>query len=362
MKQYPFLQLDKAKVRSNLKKMALKASDKRIKFRPHFKTHQSLEIGSWYQEFPIDGITVSSLKMAKYFAEDGWDSITIAFPFNILEVNEINKLASKTDLRVLAVDSNMIEKLDNNLTSELSVYIEIDPGYGRSGIHFNDYKNIENLISAVDSADKIKLHGFYSHAGHSYKCRSKNEIIQFSNPIIYSLSKLKSKYGLSFCFGDTPSCSVLEDFDAIDEISPGNFIFYDWIQSRIGSCKPEEIAIAMSCPVVAKYTSRNELLIHGGAVHFSKDHDTLENGEYYYGQIAETKDSGWGTPVEGCYLKSISQEHGIVKCSDKFFKNTKVGDILSVLPIHSCLTADLMGTYHTTEGGTISHLSDKIYK
>ena len=56
---YPFLQLDEVKVRNNIKKMAAKASGSGIKFRPHFKTHQSLEIGNWFREFPIDGITVS---------------------------------------------------------------------------------------------------------------------------------------------------------------------------------------------------------------------------------------------------------------------------------------------------------------
>ncbi|MBO6650700.1 MAG: alanine racemase [Balneola sp.] len=339
--------------------MAAKASGSGIKFRPHFKTHQSLEIGNWFREFPIDGITVSSLKMAKYFASDGWKSITVAFPFNILEIDELNELASGIDLRVLVVDSRSVKELDQSLTADVSVYIEIDPGYRRSGIHLNDTEQIDKLISAVNNAEKLTLHGFYSHAGHSYKCRSTSDLIEFSKSITDSLSMLKNKYDLPICFGDTPSCSVLKNFGGIDELSPGNFVFYDWIQTQIGSCDPEDIAIAMKCPVVAKYPSRNELLIHGGAVHFSKDYDLLKNREAYFGQVVENSVANWGKPVRECYLKSISQEHGIVKCSDDFFNDTETGDIITILPIHSCLTADLMGSYLTTDNVKITHLSEK---
>jgi D-serine deaminase-like pyridoxal phosphate-dependent protein len=355
----PTLVLDRNKTLENINKMSSKISNLGLKFRPHFKTHQSLEIGNWFREFPIDGITVSSLKMAKYFASGGWKSITVAFPFNILDIKEINALASKIDLRVLVVDSESAIELDKRLTSNVSVYIEIDPEYGRSGIHFNDTEQIDKLISTLNNTKKLTLHGFYSHAGHSYKCRSTNDLEQFSKAIIKSLSQLKNKYDLPICFGDTPSCSVLKNFGAIDELSPGNFVFYDWIQTQIGSCDPDEITIAMKCPVVAKYTSRNELLIHGGAVHFSKDYDLLDSGEPYFGQVVQTLNGQWGKPIENCFLKSVSQEHGIIKCTDEFFNDTKPGDIITILPIHSCLTADLMGSYLTTDNERISHLSEK---
>ena len=115
----------------------------------------------------------------------------------------------------------------------------------------------------------------------------------------------------------------------------------------------------MKCPVVAKYPSRNELLIHGGAVHFSKDSDILENGEPYFGQVVENHKIAWGNLLEGCYLKSVSQEHGIVRCNQDFFTEINIGDPVTILPIHSCLTADLMGKYHRTDGKIVPHLSEK---
>ena len=51
-----------------------------VDFRPHFKTHRSREVGRWFRDFGVAAITVSSVDMAQYFSNDGWDDITIAFP------------------------------------------------------------------------------------------------------------------------------------------------------------------------------------------------------------------------------------------------------------------------------------------
>ena len=74
--------------------MADRAIQYNVRLRPHFKTHQSRQIAGWFREAGINCITVSSLKMAEYFAADGWDDITVAFPVNVLEHERINRLAA----------------------------------------------------------------------------------------------------------------------------------------------------------------------------------------------------------------------------------------------------------------------------
>ena len=96
----PTLILDKKRCLANIEKMANKAKRNNINFRPHFKTHQSAEIGSWFRNFDVTSITVSSVRMAKYFAANGWNDITIAFPVNILEIGQINELALKISLNI----------------------------------------------------------------------------------------------------------------------------------------------------------------------------------------------------------------------------------------------------------------------
>lgn len=355
------LLIDTKQTRENIKKMILKTRENSVEFRPHFKTHQSHEIGNWFKEFGVNGITVSSIKMGEYFKNSGWNSITIAFPVNVLEHKRINTLASNIDLRVLVSEESALNTLISSINKPLGVYIELDPHYGRSGVAINDVDNIHRLISIIRDSELLSFQGFYTHAGHSYKCRSKEEIQSLASSILKELEILKTQINAPVCYGDTPSCSVLDDFGVIDQISAGNFVFYDWTQVNIGSCTPEEISVAVTVPVVGKNSRKNELLVHGGAVHFSKDSFTDEKGFTYYGVVAERRELGWGLPLIENKLVSISQEHGILSCSKSFFDETNIGDMITILPIHSCLTADLMGSYKTLSGNEIDHMNKKAF-
>src|SRR5690606_14524169 len=93
--------LDKEVVLRNIERMAKKAAEHRLRFRPHFKTHQSAEVGEWFRAFGVEAITVSSVRMAEYFAVSGWNDITIAFSVNVLELFNINRLAANIRLNVL---------------------------------------------------------------------------------------------------------------------------------------------------------------------------------------------------------------------------------------------------------------------
>ena len=164
------------------------------------------------------------------------------------------------------------------------------------------------------------------------------------------------------CYGDTPNCSAQDNFEGIDEITPGNFVFYDLIQHALGSCSPEDIAVAMLCPVTGKYSDPRRMVIHGGAVHFSKESMSV-NDRVVFGQVAANANpadqgkGGWDPLPEVAFLTGISQEHGILEACESIFNQTALGDMLHILPVHSCLTANLMKTYQTLEGELIQTLN-----
>ena len=124
----PTLVLDEQKCKANIRKMAAKAEANGVEFRPHFKTHQSLEIGSWFREVGVTKITVSSVDMALYFAQDAWQDITIAFPVNLLEIDPINQLAEQLNLTILLEDSTTAQRLDGLLSAKVNVFIKINIG------------------------------------------------------------------------------------------------------------------------------------------------------------------------------------------------------------------------------------------
>ena len=346
--------------------MAKKANDHSVVLAPHFKTHQSPEIGEWFKEEGVKAITVSSVKMAAYFTENGWRDITIAFPANVLEIEVINQIiAAGVDLKLLVVSATVVQLLDGGLKGKAKVFIEIDTGSHRSGVPAEAIEEVEELVKAINGSSNLDLYGFYCHAGNTYDADSTEEMQKIWQESIRKLSILKKQVtdvapNLKVRMGDTPGCSVVKDFTGIDEICPGNFVFYDLVMNYLDVCSEEMIAVAVACPVVAKNRQRNEVVIHGGAVHFSKDHLFDAREERFYGEIVVLEEDGWSPIIAGAKLKSLSQEHGILKVTDELMETLMVGDVIGVLPIHSCLTANLMKTYHTLDGREFTHM-EKVY-
>lgn len=358
MIRVPTLFLDPVRCKKNIAKMAAKARRNNVAFRPHVKTHQSLAVARWLKEERVAKITVSSLKMAAYFAQE-WDDITVAFPTNILEIETINSLASKIQLNLCIENVEVLEFLKNHLKAPVGIFLKMDIGYNRTGIAVDRFSLIDQLLSQMDQTPMLQFKGFLGHAGHSYQCRSKEAIEAVHQTSKEKFLILKSHYQeqypeLTLSYGDTPSCSVSEDFTGIDEIRPGNFIFYDLTQNIIGSNELDEIAVAMACPVVAMHPDRNEIVIYGGGVHLSKDRIEDPETGVIFGRIAEKKGSGWGACIPNMHLKSLSQEHGIVSVPKETMRDYAIGDLLWVLPVHSCMAADLMKEFHTPDGAILS--------
>jgi len=149
----------------------------------------------------------------------------------------------------------------------------------------------------------------------------------------------------------------VSDFAPADEIRPGNFVFYDWTQVQIGACAWDDVAVAVACPVVSLHPERGEVILYGGAVHLSKESLLRADGAQTFGAVVLPDAHGWGAPLAGVWLRSISQEHGVVHCEPHAYaelaQHVKVGDLVGVLPIHSCLTADLLKVYQTLGGERI---------
>ncbi len=358
----PTLLVNEQIVRRNLQHMARKAREHGLVLKPHVKTHQSRAIGGWMRDYGIEAITVSSVKMAEYFADAGWTDITIAFPCNPRQAKQLNRLAKEVQLSILLSDTDSFASLEHEFTEPMQVYIEINTGSGRTGLLPSFSDDIHRLATQISNTSNLQFTGLYSHPGHSYRCRSKKEIQAVNREVVKQMQRLKEELATDFpdltvCIGDTPCCSAGNDFKGVDDISPGNFVFYDLMQTQIGACTAGDIAVALTCPVVARYPRRNEIAVHGGAVHLSKEVLTDENGTHFGKIVSLDDDLQWNAPAAGCYLKSISQEHGIVACSATFFDTVEAGDLLGVLPVHSCLTADTMQGYVTTgDGNEIDHL------
>ncbi len=359
--QRPTLLVNEAICRHNIEKMSALAQRSGVTFRPHFKTHQSASMGEWFRDYGVSSITVSSVTMARYFAGHHWKDITVAFPVNLREIKEINTLAEKIHLNLLADHPAVVRTLAGQMKQETGIFIEVDTGYHRTGVHWENTDLTDALLETIGKTGFLRFRGFLSHTGNTYSASSPNEIMMLHRTAIERMNFLKERYlasfpGLIVSLGDTPSFSLTDTVRGIDEMRPGNFVFYDLMQQNLGACSYKDIAVAVACPVVATYPGRNELVVYGGAIHFSKEY-LMRDKQKIYGLAVRFTEKEWVPLEPAASLTALSQEHGILHMDARQIAAFQPGDLIYVLPVHSCLSANLMGRHLTTTGEELVHMN-----
>lgn len=357
----PTLLLHGPTCEANIKRMIARAEKHHVQLIPHFKTHQSARVAEWFREAGVTAITVTSVKMANYFAIQGWDNITIAFPTNVLEIDQLNELAAKVNLRIFVNSEATAKILKEQLQTDVKFYIETDVGDHRSGVDPNDLSGIKGILELTEGSN-LHFEGFYTHPGHTYSATSPQEVKAISRRTLEDLRSLKKHFqqdypDLRLALGDTPSCSITEDFADIDSIHPGNFVYYDLVQHSIGANRTEDIAICLAVPVVEVHVERKEVIVHSGWVHQGKDAITDTAGNTHHGLVVELSGKKWSTPISGARVNKLSQEHGVLSLPEEMMDQVKVGDVLGILPVHACATAVMMGEIWTTEGERLEMMS-----
>jgi D-serine deaminase-like pyridoxal phosphate-dependent protein len=150
--------------------------------------------------------------------------------------------------------------------------------------------------------------------------------------------------------GSTPTITMIDHLQGIDEARPGNYIFFDAFQAAIGSCSLDDCALTVLAAVVHRDRTRRKVVIDAGAIALSKDRGAVEFDETCgYGHVLGTEGNNLGLKIGG-----LSQEHGEIGVEDEdTLDRLKVGTRLRVLANHSCLTAAQHAHYNVLEGERI---------
>lgn len=368
----PTVLVDPERVRNNVQAMFARARQAGVGFRPHFKTHQSREVGEWIRELGVDRITVSSIAMAEGFVAAGWQDLTLALPAYpamlprvaaLLDRARIALLVDHPEAALALVQDSSLQEACAASGQNLPVWIKLDAGYGRAGVRWDRPEQLQTVIDALQ-ADWIERPGLLVHSGHSYERQGREAIAAVHQECLDRLLPLQARFAAEFSggrcalsVGDTPSCSLLDDFGPVDEIRPGNFVFYDLCQLQIGACTADQIAASVLCPVIGKDEERGRLILHGGAVHLSKDRMQDAEGSCFGWIAAEPYRGDWQLPDPARKLRSLSQEHGIVALSPSALRNYRIGDFVQVFPVHSCLACDMHSAYRSTTGEVLHRVN-----
>jgi D-serine deaminase-like pyridoxal phosphate-dependent protein len=149
--------------------------------------------------------------------------------------------------------------------------------------------------------------------------------------------------------GSTPTVTASDSLAGVDEVRPGNYVFYDWMQAAVGVCGVEDVAVSVLATVISHQRGAQHCIVDAGALAMSKDpgpHPAeLRRG---FGPLYR---SVTGAALEDTLaLVAVSQEHGFVGGAGSLEGRFAVGERLRIMPNHSCLTAALFDEYWVTRG------------
>jgi D-serine deaminase-like pyridoxal phosphate-dependent protein len=350
----PSLLVDLPRVRRNAERMSEIAHRNKVRLRPHIKTHKCIEVAKIQTEGHDGSITVSTLAEARAFAKHGFTDITYAVPIERGKFDDaIEILNSGVKLNLLTDDADTVNALDAT-GANFDVFLKIDCGTHRVGVEPESDAAV-TIPRIISDSKNLNFAGILTHAGHSYDVDSRDAILKVAHherDVMVELATRIGRKGIAvptISVGSTPTMSTIDSLDGVDEIRPGNYIFFDNFQATLGSCAFEDTALTVLAAVIHKDHSRRKLVIDAGAIALSKDRGPVGiDPGCGYGRVLDVEGNETGMRVTG-----LSQEHGEITASDDSFDRFKVGDRVRVLANHSCLTAAQHSHYNVMENGEI---------
>uniref|UniRef100_H2M7I3 Zgc:162816 n=1 Tax=Oryzias latipes TaxID=8090 RepID=H2M7I3_ORYLA len=317
----PALVVDLDKVKRNAQRMIERCQKMGVQLRPHMKTHKTLECADIMTAGSRRCIVVSTLAEAFFYAEHGFDDILYAYCLPFDKMERCAALSEKLDLfQVLLDHPDALDQLKK--------------------------RPLKN--GPIAGTEGVELTGVYAHCGNTYTCKGLEQIQAVAQEttsfVLDFMEKLRAA-GITCksSIGSTPSCShPVKDMAKLDEVHPGNYVFYDVQQSIIGSCCLDDVAVRVLSGVIGHCPHRNQLLIDCGWSGISLDG-------------AGKLSTGYAV-IEGhpnLKLLSMTQEHGRVEPISGLLDYSKypLGSLLTLIPYHSCATAMMHPVYHIHSDG-----------
>ena len=308
----------------NIDRMQGFAVEHDLDLRPHVKTHKCVEVGRRQVDAGAVGITAGNVGEAEVFAAAGFDDIFLAYPLwpSGTKGERIRRLATTARMRVGVDNLAAIEALADAMGEEpdrLQVVIEVDCGARRSGAP---------PAAAVDLARAARKRGLvpvgvYTYPGHGSSGPGSRELAaQDQEAALTAAVRTFGDVGLTaevVSAGSTPTVAFSTG-SVITEIRPGEYVFCDLDNLRLGACEEDQIALFVAATVVSDWVS-DQVILDVGTKALGRE-GTPGKG---YGGIAGKK----------AVLAKLNEYHGFVAVPAGESRPI-VGTAIPVVPNHVC--------------------------
>jgi D-serine deaminase-like pyridoxal phosphate-dependent protein len=341
----PAVLIDQQKLERNIERMQAAADARKVRLRPHAKTHKSTDIAQIQIARGAIGICCAKLGEAEVFVDAGIQDIRLPYPLHPANASRVLALLDRTRLSFI-VDHMVVAREWSRVMSEggrtVDVLVKVDVGFHRCGID-PEADGAANFVAEVARLPGLQLRGLLSHAGHAYAAASTAEIAAVAAAEARTLLALRDEVAAmgvpveEISVGSTPTARYSLEHDGITELRPGNYVYYDRTQVGIGAAGWDDCAMTVLSRVVSR-PARDRLILDAGSKTLTTDL-ARGAGSDGYGAVLDALDSV--RPDPSLLIERLSEEHATVRIRGEG-STLQPGDLVRIVPNHSCVVSNLM--------------------
>lgn len=334
--------VDLAVARRNAAKVVAYCAEHGLAWRPHVKTHKSLQIARMQLAAGAQGLTVATPHEAHVMAEVT-DDLLLAYPVvGPLKIAQVVPLLSRVRLRV-ALDSEEalgpLAAAAVDFGREVGILVEVDAGLRRVGLP--DPEDVRALAEKVARTPGARFDGIMFYAGHIRGTGpDEDEAMQHLAAFLDQVIKGLEGAGLPpkiVSGGTTPTLWRSHELPQLTEIRPGTCIYNDRDAVAVGAATPDDWAYSVMATVVSTAVP-GRAAIDAGSKALAKE----ARGGTGFGVVL-------GRPE--VTVEALSEEHGMLDLSQTDWQ-PRVGERVRIVPNHVCVSVNLQDHCVGIEDGT----------
>lgn len=343
----PVLCLDLDRLETNILTMARACAAAGVRLKPHAKTHKSLDIARRQLAAGAAGQCCAKLGEAEALAQGGVSGLHITSP--VVSRPGLGRLAAlnqtSQDLSVVCDHPDNAVALSEAVQAQsgprLSVFVDLDPGLGRTGVA--SLEAAVGLAGVIARSPGLRFAGVQMYCGreqHVAGFAERREALTAHAARLADLLQALRRAGLPaevVTGGGTGSYQLDFEFGLLTELQAGSYAFMDDQYEACdldGTGRPPFLRSLFVEAQVVSVNARGMVTLDAGLKAFSTD--------------AQPPVPVWGAPP-GARFAFMGDEHGALVAADAP-KLMRLGDRVRLSVPHCDPTVNLYDSYHVLRG------------
>ena len=325
--------VDLPKARRNVERAAAYFRRHGIGWRPHIKTHKSLEMARLEIECGAIGLTVATPHEAEVMAGVTDDLLLAHPPAHPSKIARLCALPDTVDVKVGLDSIDVLRPLCRAGAAAgrtFGILVEFDAGAGRTGVVKVD--DAVELAEAANSLPGGRFDGLMFYPGHIRLARrdQASHLARLADRLGAFLAALDEAGHPARIVsgGSTPTMWDSHLLPELTEVRPATCIYNDRDIVGMGVAAPDEIAYSVLATVISVAVP-GQAVVDAGSKAISKE--VLGSGAPGYGVLLDRP---------GVVVKAINEEHGMLDLRDTDWRPS-VGDRVRIVPNHVCVSVNL---------------------